>query len=139
MDKKDPAFKQLHGTLDSRFRKLHKSGLGRKVKHTELITKEDENKLWAASEMGRDSPRVLQNAVFFCNGKNFCLHGSEEHHNLKVSQFERLGDPDRYLYRENSSKDRSGTFRQLHVDSKVVPIYCTCNHETSALDERCHI
>ena len=68
-----------------------------------------------------------------------CLCGGEEHCNLKVSQFERLGDPDSYLYHENCSKNRSGTFRQLHVDSKVVPIYCTCNHETSALDERCHI
>ena len=68
-----------------------------------------------------------------------CLRGGEEHRNLKVYQFERLGDPDRYLYHENCSKNRSGTFRQLHVDSKVVPIYCTCNRETSALDERCHI
>ena len=139
LDKKDPAFKQLHGTLDSHFRKLHESGLGRKVKHAELITKEDENKLWATGEMGRDSPRALQNAVFFCNGKNFCLRGGEEHRNLKVSQFERLGDPDRYLYHENCSKNRSGTFRQLHVDSKVVPIYYTCNRETSTLDERCHV
>ena len=61
LDKRDPAFKQLHGTLDSHFRKLHESGLGRKVKHAELITKEDESKLWASGEMGRNSPRALQN------------------------------------------------------------------------------
>ena len=141
LDKREPTYKQLHGTLDSHFRKLHESGLGKKVKHTELITKEDENKLWASGEMGRDSPRALQHAVFYCSGKNFHVCDSEEHRNLKLSQFEHLGDPDRHLYHKNcsASKNRFGTFWKLHVDSKVVPIYCTCNGETSTLDERCHV
>ena len=82
---------------------------------------------------------TLQTAIFFCNGQNFCLRGGEEHRNLKLSQFEHLRDPDSYLYHENCSKNRSGTFRQLHVSSKVVPIYCTCDHEISTLDERCHV
>ena len=115
LDKRDSAFKQFHGTLDSHFRKLHETGIGSKVKNTELITKEEENKLWMCGEMGTDSPTALQNAVFFSNGKNFCLRGGEEHRNLKLSQFERLQDPDRYVYHENCSKNRSGTFHQLHA------------------------
>ena len=39
LDKRDPVFKQLHGTLDSHFQKLHEAGTGRKVKLAELITK----------------------------------------------------------------------------------------------------
>ena len=78
LDKRDPAFKSLHGTLDVHFRKLHESGIGRKVRHTELITKDEENKLWSSGEMGTDSPTALQNAVFYYNGKNFCLRGGEE-------------------------------------------------------------
>ena len=90
LDKRDSAFKQLHGTLDSHFRKLHEAGIGRKVKHAELITKDEENKLWSFGEMGSCTPTALQNAVFFCNGKNFCLRGGEVHRNRKLSQFERL-------------------------------------------------
>ena len=87
------------------------------MKHTELITKEDENKLWVSGEMGRDSPRALQNAIFCCNG---CLHGGEEHRNLKLSQVEPLGDPDRYLYHENCLKNRSGTFPQVSIVHAIV-------------------
>ena len=51
-----------------------------------------------------------------------------------------------YIYSTLSNTlkiSRSGTFRQLHVVSKAVPIYCTCNHETDhdqpALNQRCHV
>ena len=39
LDKRDLSFEQLHGTLDSLFRKLHEAGIGRKVKHTEVSQK----------------------------------------------------------------------------------------------------
>ena len=54
---------------------------------------------------------------------------------LKVSQLQRLSQPDRYLYHENCSKNRAGTFKQLHLDSKVVPIHCTCSSD----QQRCHV
>lgn len=39
------------------------------------------------------------------------------------SQFKRSSDPDCFTYVEHGSKYRSGGFRQLRVENKVVPIY----------------
>ncbi len=88
--------------------------------------------------MGTKTPQALFNAVFYYNGKNLCLRGGDEHRRLQLSQFERKTD--HYIYNENCSKNRSGTFKQMHLTNKVVPFYCTCtvggeNVETS----RCHV
>ena len=52
--------------------------------------------------------RCFYTRFFFLNGKTFCLRGGEEHRNLKLSQVKRHTDPDRYVYTENSSKNRAG-------------------------------
>ena len=135
LDKKKPAFRQLHGTLDVHFRQLHETGIGRRVKHEEVVSKEEKDRLWKQNCMGAANPKALVNAVFYLNGKNFCLRGGEEHRNLKLSQLQRLSQPDRWIYHENCSKNRAGTFKQLHLASKVVPTYCTCN----VSPERCHV
>ena len=134
VDKKSTRFRQLHGTLDSRFRQLHESGIGRHVKHAEVITSEEEEKLWSSGQLGTKTPRALQNAVFYYNGKNFCIRGGEKHRNLKVSQMQRQYNPDRYVYHEYVSKNRLGTFKKHHISSKVVPIHCQCARGT-----RCHV
>ena len=60
LERKNSKFKMLHRTLNSLFRQLHESGVGTKVQHTEVIT-----------------PKSLLNAVFYCNGKGFCLKNTE--------------------------------------------------------------
>ena len=40
---------------------------------------------------------------------------------LRLSQLQREGD--KYVYRENVSKNRNGSFKQLHINSKVVPVF----------------
>ena len=75
-------------------------------KHSaEPFTKGDENKLWKLGIMGAQSPTSLR-AVFFYNGKNFCLRGGEEHRNVKLSQLKRTQKG--YIYTENASKNRQG-------------------------------
>ena len=123
LDKGDKRFKPLHNTLDAHFHKLHSDGIGIKVKHAEVITGEEEMKLWSSGEMALDTPVALQNAVFYTVGKFFCLRGGQEHRSLRISQFIRLEEPDRYVYHENTSKNRNGSFKQLHVKPKVVPLY----------------
>ena len=54
-------------------------------------------------------------------GKMFCLRGGEEHRFLKLSQLKRTDE--KYVYYENVSKNRNGSFTQLHVQSKIVPLY----------------
>ena len=103
LDKSDNKFWSPQGTLDSYFHKLHSEGIGRKVKHTEVTTTDEEDQLWEASGvLNVTTPRGLQNAVFFTIGKHFCLCGGREHRALKLSQLQR--DSDKYVYHENVSK-----------------------------------
>ena len=123
LDKKDSRFKPLHGTLDSHFHQLHSTGIGRDVKHAKILTKDDEEKLRKSGVIGTKTPKALQNAVFFIVGKMFSLRGGIELRGLKPSQIQRHTNPDRYVYTENVSKNRNGTFKQLHVPNKIVPLY----------------
>ena len=72
--------------------------------------------------MNTTTPRGLLRAVFYTVGKCFCLRGGQEHRNLTISQFERLHDPDSFVYRENASKNKQGGLKQLKMDHKVVEI-----------------
>ena len=72
-----------------------------------------EKALWA---------QIHLNAAFFVVGKMFCLRGGQEHRGLQLSQLKRYED--RYVYYENTSKNRNGTFKQLRVKSKVPLFPC---------------
>lgn len=121
LDKKDHRFASLHKTLDSLFNKLHADGIGRNSKKTEILTVEDEKLLWESGVLNTSTPRGLLNAAFYTVGKMFCLRGGQEHRFLKLSQIRRTDD--KYVYSENVSKNRNGSFKQLHVQNKVVPLY----------------
>ena len=134
LDKKDQRFRVLHKSLDSLFRQLRTENIGTSVRHAEVFTKSDEDKLWETGVLGTDSPKSLLNAVFYLNGKNFCLRGGEEYRYLALSQVVRYYSPDRYLYTETGSKNRQGTFTEKHISNKLVPIYAC-----PASGERCHV
>ena len=70
-------------------------------------------------------------AVFFNNGKTFCLRGGEEHRGLRLSQLKRTKNG--YSYTENASKNRSGGIAQLHIRNKTVEIF-----ENAEAGNRCH-
>ena len=93
------------------------------TRHTEILTKDDEEKMWSSGAMGLTTPRSLQNAAFFVVGKMFSLRSGVKHRKLKLSQLKRSYDPDHYVYYENISKNNSGSFWKLHIKGKVVPIY----------------
>ena len=57
------------------------------MKHTEVLSYEEEVLFWDRGLLGVASPRSLFNAVFFMNGKVLCLRGGCEHKDLKLSQF----------------------------------------------------
>ena len=85
LDKKDGRFKQLHGTLDALFHKLHSQGVGRQTNSAEILTSEEEDKLWNEGVMNTSTPIGLQNTAFFVVGKMFCLRGGQEHRGLQLS------------------------------------------------------
>ena len=129
--KKDPNFSRLHQTMDSVYRKLRAKGVGAQRHHTETFSREEENRLWESGVLGVDDPTKLLRAVFFNNGKVFCLRGGEEHRSLKLSQFKRTENG--YKYTENSSKNRSGGLAQLHLKNKSVDVY-----RNPEAGDRCH-
>ena len=86
------------------FRDLRTCGVGAESKNAEVFTKEDEERLWTSGTLPVDMPKGLLHAVFFLNGKNFCLRGGIEHRQLKLSQIKRVDDPLSYVYTECASK-----------------------------------
>ena len=89
LNKHDPRFAKLRNTMDTVFRDLRTEGVGAESKSTEILTKEEENKLWDSGILGVSCPISLQRAVFFVLGKYCCLRGGEEHRNLCLSQLTR--------------------------------------------------
>ena len=69
--------------------------------------------------MDLDSPKGLLRAVFFCNGRNFCLCGGQEQRNLKFSQLKRQTimvdgkEVHSYVYQEFGSKTDRVTLAHL--------------------------
>lgn len=122
MDAKSPQFREMHTIIDRYFRELREGGVGAEVKHTSVISKGEENMLWEKGVLGVDTPESLLRAVFYYNGKCLCLRGGKEHRALKISQIVRHDDPPRFVYTENGSKNRNGSFNQVRIENKVVPV-----------------
>lgn len=59
LDKKDSNFKQLHNSLDLLFNRLHSEGIGRQIKKAEIISIEDEKKLWESGILNTTTPKGL--------------------------------------------------------------------------------
>ena len=123
LDKSDKRFRPLHRTLDSSFHKLHSEGVGRQTKHAEIISSDEECQLWESDVLNTTTTKGLQNAVFYttCIGKTCFLCGGQEHRALKLSQLQHDGE--KYVYYENVSKNQNGSFKQLLIKSKVVPVF----------------
>ena len=129
--KNNPTFTTLRNTMDSVFRALRKEGVGSDKKNAKPFTKEEEEQLWSSGAIGVSDPLSLLHAVFYYNGKNFCLRGGIEHRELKLSQLRR--EKDGYRYTEHALKNRSGGLAQLKLKSKSVFIA-----EVPEAGERCH-
>jgi hypothetical protein len=81
----DPEFHALQNVCDAHYRKLHSSGVGTSNGATTVLNEDDEERLWRTGVINLTTPQGLINAVFFYNGKNFCLRGGQEHKELKFS------------------------------------------------------
>lgn len=73
MNRKDPRFSELTGTIQVKYRELREAGIGADVKHASVVTPDEEDILWKTRTLGDHNPVALQRAVFFYVGKAFCL------------------------------------------------------------------
>ncbi len=55
LDKNNIKFQSLHAVLDNLFKALQKDGVAQDTKHAEIISKEDEIKLWEAKVIGTEN------------------------------------------------------------------------------------
>ena len=116
-------------------RKLRQDGIGASVKHTPIVTHEEEASLWSQGVMGTKTPKSLFNAVSLMNGKILCLRGGREHKDLKVAQltFGEDSGGEFVVYTENGSKNRSGSYKNSG-DNKIVKQYAV-----PELGEKCYV
>jgi len=136
----DVVFRSLRNISDSVFKKLHSKGIGTETKDTPVVSSDQKEILWTKKILDLDTPIGLLRAVFFFNGKNFCLRGGQEQRNLKISQLswetvvvdgKQIGC---YTYMEFGSKNRQGGIRSLNLENKVVKQF-----EYEADPQRCHV
>ena len=109
----NPAFKELHYTMDSLHKQLRSKGVGSEKNSAQPFTKEISfgNKgSWVQGLL------PCYELYFFYNGKNFCLRGGKEHRSLKLSQFTKTQNG--YVYTENASKNRQGGISQVGLKNK---------------------
>jgi len=123
LDTKNGRFASLNNAMDNVFIDLCMSGVDSDSKETEVLSKDEEKQRWEGGVLECNSPKALFQAIFFLNGKNFYLRGGDEHRSLKFSQLNRHNEPNRYVYMENASKNRSGVLAQMRVTNEIVPIY----------------
>ena len=122
----DHEFKELKKVCDTVFKQLHSKGIGSTTKSASVLGPEEEKKLWDTGVLSVSTPTGLLRAVFFYNGKNFCLRGGAEQRNLKISQLYRQTriiegkSVGFYEYHEFGSKNRQGGFNNLNIENKVV-------------------
>ncbi len=130
LDEKDSRFIGLRGTRDTVSRSLRAQGVGASVKHTSIITHDEEDSLWV------DNPTAVLNTVFYMNGKVLCLRGGTEHKLLKIGQFSFGSDDgvERVIYTENGSKNRSGSYKDSAGDNKIIKQYAD-----QSLNDRCYV
>ena len=134
---KDEQFRAIRSTLDNECRRVYARGVGSGTKNTPAISDEEEEKPWETC----DSPLALLRAVFYLNGKNFCLRVGEEHRSLTPSQLIRE-PPDTsktvvsYTYIERGSKNNKnnpGGLSHLRAENKRVT-----QDALPQLGDKCH-
>ena len=133
LNEEDDRFHGLRGTRDTIACQLREGGIGASVKHTEVISHEEEALLWERGILGTNTPRSLFNAVFFMNGKVLCLRGGREHKKISQFKFGFEGGKEFLEYTENGSKNRSGSYKDKS-GNKIVKHFAE-----SSLGEKCYV
>ena len=128
LDKGNPAFRELHLTLDTVTSGLHRQGIGATRKNAPIISREHEVLFWEKGLLGYDSPKSLQRAVFFCVGLHFVLRGVDEQHSLTLEQIVRYpvySSDVYYEYTEYISKNSQHRFKDINSRNKHVRVFAT--------------
>ena len=78
----DPFFQVLKNTLDSRMKQLSAKGIRAPRKRADVITLEEEEKMWG-SVLGEETPQQLLDTLVYMLGLHFALRAAQEHRDLR--------------------------------------------------------
>ena len=114
--------------LSGWMKEISKSGYVSRTRRWNVISAEDEEKLWATDVLGKSSPRQLQNTVIYLIGVHFCLTGDEELRRVKFGNASQmiLTEDHNYvpclIYQDVSKTHISGLKSIGKVTSVCIPI-----------------
>ena len=69
----NPSFAEFRRCLDAEMKRLKASDENCRKKSAEVITKEEEERLWEMKLLGDHSPQALLDTIVYCNG--LCVAG----------------------------------------------------------------
>jgi len=79
----DTKFSSLRSSLDAAMKESACEGLGNSKKQAEIITLEEEEKLWSEGHLGETNPQQLLDTIIYSLGIHFALRGGREHRRLR--------------------------------------------------------
>lgn len=126
----DPKFEKLANVLNNQMKYLSSEGHHCAREKAEVISFDDEDKMWEDGVLGDENPKQLVEMLLFQIGMHFALRAGNESRNLRVgprSQFAVKYDKDADLefleYTEDTSKSNQGGLKHRKVTKKVVRAY----------------
>ncbi len=126
-------FIDFKGSLDAEMKRLQSKGIGSTKRQAEVLTREDEEKLWKEGLLGDTTPQQLLDTIIFYNGLYFALRSGREHRQLRlhpcqIQLVENDGERSYLKYTEDTSKNKPGR----KIKPKVV-----IQHSNNDNPERC--
>lgn len=84
---KCPNFYRFYAALDCKMGQLQSKRIGIDIKRADIITDEDEKKLWNSKVISLESSRGLSNGVYFYNNMCFAMRIGDEHRALTTDMY----------------------------------------------------
>ena len=108
---RDREFCTSKQVLEGKARRLREEGKGKRQNKARGLSEEEEEVLWEANKLGKNSPESLVNTIWWILTQYFGLRGRQEHHSMKVDDFAVRKDDDGQEYvefAEGMTKTRGG-------------------------------
>lgn len=124
----DSEFHDFKRSLDAEMKRLQGKGIGSSKRQAEILTREEEDKLWREGLLGDTTPQQLLDTLIFYNGLYFALRSGREHRQLRlhpcqIQLIEIDGERSYLKYTEDTSKNRPGGLKGRKMKPKVVIQY----------------
>ena len=116
---KDREFHSSKQVLEGKAKLLRQAGRGKRPNKARNLTKEEEEVLWKESKFRSTTPEALVNTMWWLLIQHFGLRGRQEHHDMKVDDFQLCKDDNGVefvQFTEGLAKTRQGGLHTKHRD-----------------------